>query len=37
MRLLFLFGSLVIAATAVAQTQKSSDVAAFVTLDTPVR
>jgi imidazolonepropionase-like amidohydrolase len=36
MRLLFLFGSLVIAAIAVAQTQKSSDVAAFVTLDTPV-
>jgi len=36
MRLLFLFGSLVIAAIAVAETQKSSDVAAFVTLDTPV-
>jgi Amidohydrolase family len=36
MRLLFLFGSLVFAATAVAQIQKSSDVAAFVTLDTPV-
>ena len=36
MRLPFLFGSLVIAAVAVAQTQKSSDVAAFVTVDTPV-
>ena len=36
MRLLFLFGSLVIAAVVVAQTQKSSDVAAFITVDTPV-
>jgi hypothetical protein len=36
MRLLFLFGSLVIVVIAVAQTQKSSDVAPFVTLDTPV-
>ena len=36
MRLLFLFSSLVIAAVVVAQTQKSSDVAAFVTVDTPV-
>ncbi|HUC55021.1 MAG TPA: amidohydrolase family protein [Candidatus Cybelea sp.] len=36
MRLLFLFGSLVIAAMAVAQTQKSGDVAPFVTVDAPV-
>jgi Amidohydrolase family len=36
MRLLPLFGSLVIAAAAVAQTQKSSDVAPFVTVDAPV-
>ena len=36
MRLLFLFGSLVIAAIAVAQTQKSSDVAPFVTVEAPV-
>jgi imidazolonepropionase-like amidohydrolase len=36
MRLPFLFSSLVIAAVVVAQTQKSSDVAAFVTVDTPV-
>ena len=36
MRLLFLFGSLVIAALAVAQTQKSSDVTAFVAIDTPI-
>src|SRR5712664_2781342 len=36
MRWLFLFGSLVIAAMAVAQTQKSSDVAAFVTEDAPI-
>src|SRR5260221_10862637 len=36
MRLLFLFSSLVIAAAAIAQTQKSSDVAAFIAVDTPV-
>jgi hypothetical protein len=36
MRLLFLFGSLLIAASAVAQTQKSSDVAAFISVETPV-
>jgi cytosine/adenosine deaminase-related metal-dependent hydrolase len=36
MRWLFLFGSLVIATIAVAQTQKSSDVAAFVTVDAQV-
>jgi amidohydrolase family protein len=36
MRLLFLLGSLVIAAVAGAQTQKASDVAAFVTVDTPI-
>src|SRR5260221_4444621 len=36
MRLLFLFSSLVIAAVVVAQTQKSSDVAAFIAVDTPV-
>jgi hypothetical protein len=35
-RFLLLFGSLVVAAVAIAQTQKSSDVAAFVTVDTPV-
>jgi cytosine/adenosine deaminase-related metal-dependent hydrolase len=36
MRLLFLFGSLVIAAIAVAQTQKSSDVVPFITVDASV-
>src|ERR1700739_2094494 len=36
MRLLLLCGSIFIAATALAQTQKSSDVAAFVSVDTPV-
>jgi Amidohydrolase family len=36
MRLLFLLGTLVVAAMAVAQTQKSGDVAAFVTEDAPV-
>jgi cytosine/adenosine deaminase-related metal-dependent hydrolase len=36
MRLLFLFGSLVIAAMTVAQTRKSGDVAPFVTVDAPV-
>ena len=36
MRLLLLCGSIFIAAIALAQTQKSSDVAAFVTVDTPV-
>jgi hypothetical protein len=36
MRLLFLFGSLLCAAIAVAQAQKSIDVAAFVSVDTPV-
>jgi len=36
MRLLILFGSLLIAASAVAQTQKSSDVAAFISVETPV-
>jgi hypothetical protein len=36
MRLLLLCGSVLIAAIALAQTQKSSDVAAFVTVDTPV-
>jgi imidazolonepropionase-like amidohydrolase len=36
MRWLFLFGSLVIAAMAVAQTQKATDVAAFVSVDAPV-
>jgi imidazolonepropionase-like amidohydrolase len=36
MRLLFLYGSLFIAAVAIAQTQKSGDVAAFVTVDAPV-
>jgi cytosine/adenosine deaminase-related metal-dependent hydrolase len=36
MRLLLLCGSVLIGAIALAQTQKSSDVAAFVTVDTPV-
>ena len=36
MRLLFLFGSLLVAAITVAQTQKASDVADFVTVDTSV-
>jgi hypothetical protein len=36
MRLLFLFGSLVIAVIAVAQTQKSSDVVPFITVDASV-
>jgi len=36
MRLLFLFGSLLIAAAAVAQAQVSSEVAAFVTVDSPI-
>lgn len=36
MRLLFLFGSLVIAAIAVAQTLKSSDVAPFITVDASI-
>ena len=36
MRLLFLFESLLVAATSVAQTQKASDVADFVSIDTPV-
>jgi cytosine/adenosine deaminase-related metal-dependent hydrolase len=36
MRLLFLFGSLVIAAIAVAQTQKSSDVVPFITVEASV-
>ena len=36
MRLLLLCGSIFIAAIALAQTQKSSDVAPFVTVDTPV-
>ena len=36
MRLLFLFGSLLVAAISVAQTQKASDVADFVSVDTPV-
>jgi len=36
MRWLLLLGSLIIAAIAIAQTQKSSDVAAFITVDTPV-
>jgi hypothetical protein len=36
MRLLFLFGSLLVAATTVAQTQKASEVADFVSIDTPV-
>src|SRR5580692_2205092 len=36
MRLLLLCGSVLIGAIALAQTQKSSDVAAFVTVDTPI-
>jgi imidazolonepropionase-like amidohydrolase len=36
MRLLFLFGPLLVAATTVAQTQKGSDVADFVSVDTSV-
>jgi hypothetical protein len=36
MRLLFLFGSLLCAAVTVAQSQKSADVAAFVSVDAPV-
>ena len=36
MRLLLLFGSLLVAATTAAQTQKASDVADFVSVDTPV-
>jgi len=36
MRLLWLFGSFLIGAIALAQTQKSSEVATFVTVDTPV-
>ena len=36
MRLLFLFESLLVAAISVAQTQKASDVADFVSVDTPV-
>jgi Amidohydrolase family len=36
MRLLFLFGSLFIAVAAVAQAQESSEVAAFVTVDSPI-
>ena len=36
MRLLFLFGSLLVAVTTVAQTQKASDVADFVSVDTSV-
>jgi cytosine/adenosine deaminase-related metal-dependent hydrolase len=36
MRLMFFFGSLLVAATAVAQTQKASDVADFVSVDAPV-
>src|SRR6202142_4204207 len=36
MRLLLLFGSLLVAATTVAQAQKASDVADFVSVDTPV-
>src|SRR3984957_10545171 len=35
MRLLFLFGSLLVGATTVAQTPKASDVADFVSIDTP--
>jgi Amidohydrolase family len=35
-RFLLLFGSLVVAAATIAQTQKSSDVAVFVTVDAPV-
>jgi imidazolonepropionase-like amidohydrolase len=36
MRLLFLFASLLVAATTVAQTQKASGVADFISVDTPV-
>jgi hypothetical protein len=36
MRLLLLFGSLLVAATAAAQAQKASGVADFVSVDTPV-
>ena len=36
MRFLFLFGSLLVVVTTVAQTQKASDVADFVSIDTPV-
>src|SRR5271156_4757180 len=36
MRLLILFGSLLVAATTAAQAQKASDVADFVSVDTPV-
>jgi imidazolonepropionase-like amidohydrolase len=36
MRLLFLFGSLLVAATTVAQTQKASDVTDFISVDLPV-
>jgi imidazolonepropionase-like amidohydrolase len=36
MRLLFLFGSLLIAAIAIAQTQKPSGVADFISVDSPV-
>jgi Amidohydrolase family len=36
MRVLFLFGSLLFAAVAVAQTHKATDVAEFVTVDAPV-
>src|ERR1700675_2868229 len=36
MRVQFLFGSLLVAATTVAQIQKASDVADFVSVDTPV-
>ena len=36
MRLLLLFGSLLVAATTAAQAQKASDVADFVSVDTPV-
>jgi len=36
MRLLLLCGSVLIGAIALAQNQKSSDVAAFVTVDTPI-
>jgi hypothetical protein len=36
MRLLFLFASLLLTAIAVAQTQKASGVADFISVDTPV-
>src|SRR5580704_7272595 len=36
MRVLFLFGSLLVAATTLAPTQKASDVADFVSIDIPV-